>query len=287
MTLTSLPSGVRSIGDAAFAFCTTMVLTSLPADLTTINRWGFQDCHNIALTSLPSGVTTIGSWAFGNCGNLALTSLPSGITGIGNGAFFNCPNIKITSIPSGITEIYRQTFMGCTGITEITLPVNLTQIYDSAFTNCSGLQRVSIGRTPPPTLGTDVFRGIPSTCTLCVMSSAAVSSYSSSSWGDYFAASRIQSCFVSIEEYIQNSTISIYPNPTSADFTVSFELEKPCNIQMILQDLTGREVLNIFDGFANAGTFTRGISTEHLSRGVYFLKIMINGHSTVEKIVVN
>ena len=45
---------------------------------------------------------------------------------------------------------------------------------------------------------------------------------------------------VSIDEIIKNRTVSIFPNPTVSDFTVSFDLEKSCNLQILLCDILGK-----------------------------------------------
>ncbi|MCL2312554.1 MAG: T9SS type A sorting domain-containing protein [Firmicutes bacterium] len=92
--------------------------------------------------------------------------------------------------------------------------------------------------------------------------------------------------YVSIKENFIASNIAISPNPTTADFTVSFELEKSCNMEIILCDVLGREVLQIFNDFANEGIFSKTVNTKNLAKGIYFLKILIDGNITVEKIVV-
>ena len=92
---------------------------------------------------------------------------------------------------------------------------------------------------------------------------------------------------VSIDEAIKNLTVSIFPNPTVSDFTVSFELlEKSCNLQISLCDILGKELLEVYNDFVSAGNFTRTVNTENLAKGIYFLKILIDGNSTVEKIVI-
>ena len=85
---------------------------------------------------------------------------------------------------------------------------------------------------------------------------------------------------ISISERILLKTVSIFPNPTTSDFTVSFEVLKSGNMQIILCDILGVELLQFYDGFATVGTFTKTVSTEHLPRGVYFLKVLIDGNYT-------
>ena len=83
-------------------------------------------------------------------------------------------------------------------------------------------------------------------------------------------------------------TVNIFPNPTSDYFTVNFELEKASNLEIILCDVLGREITELYNDFAEAGFFTKTINTEHLNKGVYFIKVLIDGkYATLEKIVVN
>ena len=92
---------------------------------------------------------------------------------------------------------------------------------------------------------------------------------------------------ISIEEIIKNNTVNIYPNPTTAGFTVSFELEKSCNIQIILCDILGQKLMQIYDGFTT-GIFIQTVNTKHLAKGIYFLKIFTDDGNiiTVKKIIV-
>ena len=73
---------VKTIGDAAFAFC---------ESLTSIN--------------IPNSVTTIGKWAFGWCDSLTSINIPNSVTTIEDGAFYGCENL-----PSHIKSDIRQRF---------------------------------------------------------------------------------------------------------------------------------------------------------------------------------
>jgi hypothetical protein len=91
---------------------------------------------------------------------------------------------------------------------------------------------------------------------------------------------------ISVEQSIKSSTVSISPNPTVSDFTVSFEVLKSGDMRMTLTDLSGREVLGLFDGYVSDGAFTHTVTTNNLAKGVYFLNISIDGNSSVEKVIV-
>jgi len=57
------------------------------------------------------------------------------------------------------------------------------------------------------------------------------------------------------------------------------------NVKILLCDILGIEQINIYDGFANEGFFIETIDTGNLPKGMYFLKILIDGNFTVEKII--
>jgi hypothetical protein len=54
----------------------------------------------------------------------------------------------------------------------------------------------------------------------------------------------------------------------------------------LLCDISGRELFEVYNGFATVGTFTKSINTDNLSKGVYLLKVVIDKDFTVEKFVV-
>ena len=93
MTSVDFPSGITSIGDFAFRFCTNLALTSLPSSITSIGSSAFEKCDSLALTSLPSGITSIGIYAFNNCTSLTSLRIGSNIKTIASNAFNGCTNL--------------------------------------------------------------------------------------------------------------------------------------------------------------------------------------------------
>jgi len=89
-----------------------------------------------------------------------------------------------------------------------------------------------------------------------------------------------------IEEAIRLGTVSIFPNPTTENVTVTFELEKSCNLKIVLCDLLGYEVINIYDGFIIERFFSKTINIKHLPKGVYSVKILVDGDTVFEKFIV-
>lgn len=66
---------------------------------------------------------------------------------------------------------------------------------------------------------------------------------------------------------------NVYPNPAIANTTVNFELNKSQNVRISIIDITGREVLNVYNGAleANNHSFTANISK--LKQGNYYIAI--------------
>jgi tetratricopeptide (TPR) repeat protein len=56
----TIPSGVTSIEEWAFAFCDNLTGITIPAGVTTIGDYAFAFCHNITSITLPATVTSIG-----------------------------------------------------------------------------------------------------------------------------------------------------------------------------------------------------------------------------------
>ena len=108
---------------------------------------------------------------------------------IGAYAFLNYTGITSITIPSGITTISKEAFGYCRGLTNVNIPSGVTSIGTYAFRHCSGLQSVTVNRTTPPTLGTNVFTDT-NNCPIYVPA-ASVSAYkSASNWSTW--SSRIQ-----------------------------------------------------------------------------------------------
>ena len=179
----SIPTGVTSIGLAAFYNCTGLTSATIPSSVTSIGSYVFYNCTGLTSVTIPNSVTTIGQSAFTSCTGLTSVTIPSSVTYIGQQAFAVCTGLTSVTIPSSVTSIELQAFYGCTGLTSVTIPSNVTSIGNSAFYLCTGLTSVTIpnsvasignsvffgctGLTSvtslavvPPTLGTNVFQNV-------------------------------------------------------------------------------------------------------------------------------
>ena len=57
---------VTSIGDYAFASCTSLTSVIIPEGVTSIGSGAFYDCSSLANITLPNSITSIGSYTFFN-----------------------------------------------------------------------------------------------------------------------------------------------------------------------------------------------------------------------------
>jgi len=104
---------------------------------------------------------------------------------------------------------------------------------------------------------------------------------------DDFVDNGVEIKITSIEEIFLPTELNskTFPNPTDAFSTLTVDLETAGHLTVSLTNILGQEIMELHNGFASAGTFTRTFSIETLPRGVYYLKIFHNGNVKVEKIV--
>ena len=175
----TIPNSVTSIGDYAFANCTSLTDISIPDSVTSIGDSAFADCINLANVTLPNTIAHIGSEAFNGCHMVIKTlngisyvanavigfdkSAPSaeireGTTIIADMAFYDCANLTSVTIPNSVTAIGEFAFYKGINLTSITLPDSITTIERRAFAGCRSLESMSIpaGVT---SLGVGVFDG--------------------------------------------------------------------------------------------------------------------------------
>ena len=106
-----LPSSVKSLGQAAFMYCTKLKSINLPVTQKTLPVSFFEGCTSLESIELPATLTTISTDAFYGCTKLAHVNLHEGLTTIYQRAFYNCKFDSIV-IPSTVTSIGSGAFKG-------------------------------------------------------------------------------------------------------------------------------------------------------------------------------
>ena len=161
LTSVTIPDSVTSIGD--YAFCSCDSLTSITVDSN--NEYYSSDEYGVLFNkdkteliqypigntrtsyTIPDSVTSIGSYAFYYCGSLTSVTIPDSVTSIGSGAFSDCGNLTSVIIPDSVTSIGAWAFESCTSIESVTFPDSVTSIGYGAFYNCTSLTSVTIGNS--------------------------------------------------------------------------------------------------------------------------------------------
>lgn len=181
----TIPQGVVSIGDNAFAGCTSITGVTFPNSLTSIGDDAFDGCESITSITIPDSVTSIGDNTFGYCYALTTINIPDSVISIGNSAFQSCSSLTIQGNKGSYAQAYAQEnnipFLSATeeepedgfeikdGVlvsysgtsTEVVIPSGVTSIGGYAFSNCHSLTSVTIPNSVS-SIGIYAFYGLSS-----------------------------------------------------------------------------------------------------------------------------
>lgn len=153
---------LEEIGANAFENCSKLENFEINTDQTytfpnsvkTIGDYAFAGCTTLNLPNLPSTVETIGNYAFNNCSTLDNSSIiaNTGLTKIDLGVFDGCARLSSIEFPITLTEIGTSAFNNCGGLNSIKVPCYIEYIGQSAF---SSAKEVFLEHTNPTNLGFD------------------------------------------------------------------------------------------------------------------------------------
>ncbi len=93
---------------------------------------------------------------------------------------------------------------------------------------------------------------------------------------------------VSINEIEEVANINIYPNPFNESATIDFQLKSAANVSIVLIDMVGKEVETILPttSLTEHNNHSYMIQKNALTNGVYFVKMNVNGKTSLKKIVI-
>lgn len=151
---TSIPNGIKEIGEYAFEDCSEIREINIPKSVTVIGNDAFSRCTSLKSVVLPEKLRKLGSHAFNCCSNLENISLPKNLKEIGEYAFNRCEKLTQITIPSN-AQCGKYAFSYC-GFTKVELPDGMKEISDGLFA-CSSLEEITIPSSVKK-IGHDAFR---------------------------------------------------------------------------------------------------------------------------------
>jgi hypothetical protein len=80
--------------------------------VTSIGNYAFAQCTSLTFVTIPDGVITIGERAFYHCRNLTSVTIPNSVTYIGIETFYDCWRLEYAKI-IGNTQIDKEAFKDC------------------------------------------------------------------------------------------------------------------------------------------------------------------------------
>ena len=143
----TIPSSVTSIGDSAFAYCTSLTSVTIPYSVTSIGVAPFWGCTSLSAIMVDPNNPAYSSVAgvLFDKSQTTLIQYPGGLAGS-------------YTIPASVTNIGYGAFDGCTSLTSVTIPYSVTSIWDYAFSGCTSLTSVYFTGNAPSADST-VFSG--------------------------------------------------------------------------------------------------------------------------------
>ena len=153
-----LNNGLQTIGQSAFAYCTSLERITIPSTVTDIGNCAFGECKSLREVVLNDGLEKIGNSAFRLCTSLESITIPSSVNNVNQGAFLECHKLKEVVLNNGLERIGLKVFASCKSLQSITIPSSVVEIGNSAFKDCIKLKDLVLNEGLVK-IGHGVYRG--------------------------------------------------------------------------------------------------------------------------------
>ena len=91
---------------------------------------------------------------------------------------------------------------------------------------------------------------------------------------------------LSVGGFGQEIGFTVFPNPTSSDARVSYNLLQNGNVRLSIVDAVGQLSQVLFEGNVAAGEHNVDIDSSKFAAGIYFVSLELNGRKTVKRLVI-
>jgi len=81
--------------------------------------------------------------------------------------------------------------------------------------------------------------------------------------------------------------LSVYPNPTSSNFTMEFYVQNAGDLSCSIYNLQGELIKELFNDYFTQGEYRLDMTNSELPNGIYMLRFVQDGQSLLKKIVIN
>ena len=175
ITTTTIPKSVKSIGNSAFADCTSNKIVFNHSALNIVK--GATNNGYVAryASDVYTGTDTIGDFVFAksadddylaaylglDCQITLPTNYRGGSYGIGSYLFRNNTIVNSITIPNSVTSIGEYAFNGCSNLNVVYIGNSVISIGQAAFTNCPLLYKIIMLPNTVPTGINDAFQTLP------------------------------------------------------------------------------------------------------------------------------
>ena len=120
LTKVTVPQGYETIGETAFAYCTSLEEVVLGGG-TVLGIGAFMNCSVLETVDASHGTLThIRPFAFGSCTALSEVKLSSTLLAINYNAFDGCVGLQAITIPASVEIMEYSAFSGCTALSSVT-----------------------------------------------------------------------------------------------------------------------------------------------------------------------
>jgi len=101
-----------------------------------------------------------------------------------------------------------------------------------------------------------------------------------------FSANKTTTMFVGIDESsLSRNSFDVYPNPFDNSFTIVYNIENPCNVEIMLFNMNGQYIATLENNMKKEGVQKAEIDMRDLVSGVYYVRAITGKTAVTRKII--